>query len=752
MVRLPMLVAFSLALATVPLGRGRLGALADLQLRRWWLLAAGIGLQVAALSGVPSALGAGLHGASYLAGAAYLVSNLHLSGLWWIAVGGAMNVVGIAANGGTLPASPGALDAAGIDRVRGASFANSAALDDPKLAFLGDIFAIPEWLPFSNVFSLGDIVIWAGIFITVHRATGSRLVMSAPEPAGHLGTQPRARALWTAQCLTWTAAWLMAAAVIAVTVGRPGALASAVALGLSGWGAALLLGGPLVDRFNPPALLACTAFAQACGAGVLLIAPRASMIGPIAVWSGFLTGLARPAALVLLAEIVARKRLVAAVGILEATLAAIGAIAAGVSVPVLLSVGARPALAAATLLWGVAALAWSVMPARRRPAPARATLWRDLLGGVRCLEDSPVIPQLALLMAAIGAGVGLVAGDPFVALGLTWRRATPLDLAAGCLGVGVVLGALAATSLRRRPLSVLGPAFVVAGLGLFCGATGGVAMWGLAGWSVGGLAVGLSATVLIAAVVAGAPPTMQGRLLSLGLAAVIVGLGTGYSLGGALSDTGGPVATGAAAGAVLVAAGVVAARTSRVASVPEFGVYESDQRPSRREPLDVALEQREQPGIRLTDDGVGDMGRDEAVVEVPERVAFREGFRIGDVEPGSRDETGTQGVDQRVGDDMSTAGDVDEVTPWPHGRELVPADDAASLRSEAQGDHHEVGAPEGVQKSVDSDGPCRTCQWLGISADDCCLHSEGSELIQEGAGDTTGAENGHSRPVEGAQL
>lgn len=747
-----MLVAFSLALATVPLGRGRFGALADIHLRRWWLLAAGIGLQVAALSGLPNALGSGLHAASYLAGAAYLLSNLHLSGLWWVAVGGAMNLVGIAANGGTLPASRAALKVAGIDTSRGSSFLNSAALEEPRLAFLGDIFAIPEKLPFSNVFSLGDVVIWVGIFITVHRATGSRLVLASTEGERHLGAQPRARALWTAQCLTWAAAWLMAAAVVIVTVGRPGALASAVALGLSGWAAALLLGGPLVDRFNPPALLACTAFAQACGAGILLISPRPAMIGPIAVWTGFLTGLARPAALVLLAEIVAAKRLVSAVGILEATLVGIGLLAAGLSVPVLLAVGVRPALAAATLLWGIAALAWSVMPARRRPAPPRATLWRDLLSAVRCVEDSPVLAKLVLLMAALGTGVGLVAADPFVALALTWRRATPLDLPAGCLAVGVGLGALAAMSLRRRPLSALGPALLAGGVGLLIGGAGGTAMWALAGWAGAGVAVGLSATTLIATVISAAPPTMQGRLLSLGLATVVIGLGTGYTVGGALTDAGGPVATGAAAGLALVAAGALAARTARSASVADVGVDEAEERLPAREALDVGLEEGEQSGVRLTDDRVGDVRSDEAVVEVPEAVTVGEGLRIGDVESGAGDEPASESVDQILGDDVSAAGDVDQVAAGSHGGEFVAADDPTGLRGETESYDHDIGPAESVHQPVRSDGPCRTCQWLGISADDCCLHAEGPELVEESPGDPTATENGHSRPVEGAQL
>ena len=149
---MPMLVAFVVALAMVPIGRGRLGALADTRLRRWWLLALGLGLQLVALAGIPSALGAALHAASYAAGGAYLFSNLHLPGMLWVAIGAGLNLFGIAVNGGTLPASLGALKAAGLETVRGGSYVNSGFVEDARLPFLGDVFAIPGWLPMSNVF------------------------------------------------------------------------------------------------------------------------------------------------------------------------------------------------------------------------------------------------------------------------------------------------------------------------------------------------------------------------------------------------------------------------------------------------------------------------------------------------------------------------------------------------------------------------------------------------------------------------
>ena len=69
-----------------------------------------------------------------------------------------MNLAAIAANGGIMPASPSALEAAG-KIANPDEFTNSGAVANPKLAILGDILAWPEPIPLANVFSIGDIVL-----------------------------------------------------------------------------------------------------------------------------------------------------------------------------------------------------------------------------------------------------------------------------------------------------------------------------------------------------------------------------------------------------------------------------------------------------------------------------------------------------------------------------------------------------------------------------------------------------------------
>jgi Family of unknown function (DUF5317) len=166
-----------LSALAVPLCGGRLGALADLRLRRLWAIYLALGLAVlgVGLPGLTDGLRSLLLVAAYPVGAVFLAANWRVPGVPLAALGAGLNLLAIAANGGVMPASPAALAAAGLP-VHRSGFANSAALPDPRLAFLGDVFAIPASWPLSNVFSVGDVLIGVGLAWGVHRICGSRLV------------------------------------------------------------------------------------------------------------------------------------------------------------------------------------------------------------------------------------------------------------------------------------------------------------------------------------------------------------------------------------------------------------------------------------------------------------------------------------------------------------------------------------------------------------------------------------------------
>jgi hypothetical protein len=165
-------------LASVPLARGRITALADLPLRRAGLAVAAILIQVVVISLLPGgdhAVHTTLHIASYVMLGAFAWTNRRIPGLPIAALGGLLNFIAITANGGIMPADRDAVASLGHTTPEG-DFANSQILAHPKLQFLGDVFATPASWPLHNVFSIGDIVLVAGVAVLVHAACGSRLV------------------------------------------------------------------------------------------------------------------------------------------------------------------------------------------------------------------------------------------------------------------------------------------------------------------------------------------------------------------------------------------------------------------------------------------------------------------------------------------------------------------------------------------------------------------------------------------------
>jgi hypothetical protein len=112
--------------------------------------------------------------ASYALLGAFAWSNRRIPGVAVIMLGGLLNFVAIAANGGVMPADP-AL-AQHVAREAGEGFVNSGAVQHPHLLFLGDIFATPSSWPLYNVYSVGDLVIVTGVLVLLHGVSRSRLV------------------------------------------------------------------------------------------------------------------------------------------------------------------------------------------------------------------------------------------------------------------------------------------------------------------------------------------------------------------------------------------------------------------------------------------------------------------------------------------------------------------------------------------------------------------------------------------------
>lgn len=164
-----MLYAIPIALVVGVLVGGRLSGLAELRFRWGWVIVAGLAAQVVLFSeAVTSWIGeAGVpfYVASTAIVLAALAANWRIAGVPIVIAGAACNLAAIVANGGYMPASPEAL--AAIGRTLGDEYSNSAVVPEPALAPLTDIFAMPTWLPWHNVFSIGDVLISLGVGLVI---------------------------------------------------------------------------------------------------------------------------------------------------------------------------------------------------------------------------------------------------------------------------------------------------------------------------------------------------------------------------------------------------------------------------------------------------------------------------------------------------------------------------------------------------------------------------------------------------------
>ena len=166
---------------------GRPMALAEIRLRWWPLIVVGFAAQLILFSDPVTRVGgdAGppLYVASTLLVGVAVLRNLGLPGMPLIVLGAASNMTAILANGGYMPSTPEAL--AAIGKGESTVYTNSSLVEQPAFPWLIDRFVLPSWLPFTNVFSLGDVLLGIGvawlIVATMLRGRATRTAATAAE-------------------------------------------------------------------------------------------------------------------------------------------------------------------------------------------------------------------------------------------------------------------------------------------------------------------------------------------------------------------------------------------------------------------------------------------------------------------------------------------------------------------------------------------------------------------------------------------
>ena len=182
-----MIIAYScllLVLLHVVLPGSDLRRLASIRLRHTWLIWVALLTQVVVISLLPDldGLSVAAHLSTYVLAMMFVLLNSRTAGTWLVAAGGLGNLVAIAANGGTMPADPQALRASGWTPDPG-HFANSDVVAHPRVAWLGDVFYVPSWLPVHSVFSVGDVVIVVGVAVFLHQTCRRPAVPTGLDPS-----------------------------------------------------------------------------------------------------------------------------------------------------------------------------------------------------------------------------------------------------------------------------------------------------------------------------------------------------------------------------------------------------------------------------------------------------------------------------------------------------------------------------------------------------------------------------------------
>jgi predicted MFS family arabinose efflux permease len=579
-VRLFLLAIVALGLVAVPIFRGRLAALAEVRLRGVWLLLAAMAIQLLVFTIAPgprTTARSVAYVGSYALAMAFVILNRRVPGLWVIWIGAGMNLLVIAANGGVMPAAEQALIAADMPVSAPRFFSNSVALPDPKLPFLGDIFAIPSSWPLSNVFSAGDVCIAVGAVVMIHRLTGSRLT---PSGAGQLAQALRHRSfarLLGAQAVSNLGDWVYALAVAATLSQRmdgPDLVRTLSILLVCQAAPAALFGalfaGPLADRRSRRNLMIVADAMRALAISTLLLSsqPSPAHFYLVAVCLGLFGAVFQPSLMASIPNVVGKGEVVAANALVGAIYHAAIMIGPALGAFLISTLDPRPVFGlnatsfaiSAVLIFGVR------MPAREQHRRGTSPV-RDLIEGGRYVLRTPLVRGVLLVMSVVLLAAAtktpletLFVRDVLTKGGDFAERARVLAFVTTAWGLGMLLGSLASPALARRwPRERLLPASIaMVGLTVLAVSTTSDFRTVLLAWLIAGTANSVGNVSYESLLQERTPDELRGRVFAAAEAALDGSYLAGVFLAGFLGSLFAVSGAFAISGGILLFAAVLA--------------------------------------------------------------------------------------------------------------------------------------------------------------------------------------------------
>jgi Family of unknown function (DUF5317)/Major Facilitator Superfamily len=509
-----------------------------------------------------------VHVTSYVLLIACGLRNLRLPGFALAAAGLASNTLAIFVNGGHMPVSVAAWRAVGrpLPELTATGVSNNTGLLTPSthLSFLGDVFALPGWLPLANTFSVGDVLLVTGAVLFVYRQgrrERDRTLVRTLEPLRSRDF----RVLLAGRTISKLGDWVSLAALVTWIFARTHSTLG-VSLVLLARLTASVAGGVAassrLDRWDRFVVLrgveALRAVATASAIGLVALG-RPYLVAICVFASYFLASATDPVASSAVADVLpddARNAGNALHALGRAAVMAAGSVAGGLLAT---RIGVLPALAADVGTFALALAVYTRSVGRVPPLPALQPAGRPLaraevlaaIGGsraVRALVGSFAVATLAMGLLNASLPAFLAARAP---------HAGGYGVAMGAIAIGLMCGELLSgrvgESVAARTPAL---AFAVAACVLAVTATSGLATTILLFLFLLGVADGATETAYDTIVQRETPAAVRAGVFALGGALQQMAMGAGFVLAAVLPHAPAGVALTASAIALGAAAAV----------------------------------------------------------------------------------------------------------------------------------------------------------------------------------------------------